>query len=85
MHAVKGSANRFPPGERQQENGPRSLSRNAVITAVTRAILGPNHDLPLKRVVGTKLDVTALLGPEDTRPRCPRCHPPRRPEAAKVV
>ena len=65
VYAVKGSANRFPPGERQQENGP-SLSRNAVIAAVTRAILGPNHELPLKQMAGTKLDVTALLGPEDT-------------------
>ena len=76
MHAVKGSANRFPPGERQQENGP-SLSRNAVITAVTRAILGPNHDLLLKQVAGTKLDVTALLGP-----KTPAAMPPLPPAPA---
>ena len=37
-----------------------------MIAAVTRAILGPNHDFLLKQVAGTKLDVTALRGPEDT-------------------
>ena len=83
VHAVKGSANRFPPGERQQENGP-GLSRNAVIAAVTRAILGPNHDFLLKQVAGTKLDVTALLGPEDTGRDAPAATRPgglRRPKA----
>lgn len=65
VHTVKGSANWFPPGERQQENGPRP-GRNAVIATVTRAILGPNHDFLLKQMARTKLDVTALLGPEDT-------------------
>jgi hypothetical protein len=65
VYAVKGSANRFPPGGRQQENGP-SLSPNAVSAAVAAPFLGPNHDLLLKQMAGTRLDVTALLGPGDS-------------------
>jgi hypothetical protein len=37
-----------------------------VIAAVTAPFLGPNHDLLLKQMAGTTLDVTALLGPEDS-------------------
>ena len=76
VYTVKGSTNRFLSGEQQQENEP-SLSRNAVIAAVTRAILDPNHDFMLKQVVGTKLDVTALLAP-----KTPAAMPPLPPAPA---
>jgi hypothetical protein len=84
VYAVKGSANRFPPGERPQENGPR-LSRNAVIAAVTRAILGPNHDFMLKQMAGPTLDVTALLGPEDTGRDAPAATRPGGLRRPKVI
>jgi hypothetical protein len=35
-----------------------------VIAAETRAILDLNHDFMLKQMVGTKLDVSALLAPK---------------------
>src|SRR5215475_2416452 len=78
VDTVKGSSYWSLPSEQQRDNG-LSLSRNAVIAAETRAILDLNHGFTLKQMVGTKLDVTALLAPK-TRPRCPRCRPPRHPE-----
>jgi phosphatidylserine/phosphatidylglycerophosphate/cardiolipin synthase-like enzyme len=62
VYTVKGSTNWSLSGEQQQDNE-LSLNRNAVIAAETRAILDLNHDFMLKQMVGTKLDVTKLLGP----------------------
>ena len=76
VYAVKGSANWFPSGERQQENG-LSPSRGAVIAAVTRTILGPNHDFLPEQIVGPKLDVMALLAP-----KTPAAMPPLPPAPA---
>jgi hypothetical protein len=63
VYTVKGSTNWSLSGEQQQDNE-LSLSRNAVIAAETRAILDLNHDFMLKQMVGTKLDVAALLAPK---------------------
>ena len=63
VYTVKGSTNWSLSGEQQQDNE-LSLSRNAVIAAETRAILDLNHDFMLKQLVGTKLDVAALLAPK---------------------
>ena len=63
VYTVKGSTNWSLSGEQRQDNELR-LSRNAVIAAETRAILDLNHDFMLKQMVGTKLDVAALLAPK---------------------
>src|SRR5215469_8776360 len=63
VYTVKGSTNWSLSGEQQQENE-LSLSRNAVIAAETRTILDLNHDFMLKQMVGTKLNVKALLAPK---------------------
>jgi phosphatidylserine/phosphatidylglycerophosphate/cardiolipin synthase-like enzyme len=62
VFTVKGSTNWSLSGEQQQDNE-LSLNRNAVIAAETRAILDLNHDFMLKQMVGTKLDMSKLLGP----------------------
>jgi len=81
VYTVKGSANWSLPGGQRQDNE-LSLGRDAVIAAETRAILDLNYDFMLKQMVGTKLDVSTLLAPK-TRPRCRRCRPRPRPEAAE--
>src|SRR5436305_5141264 len=70
VYTVKGSTNWSLSGEQQQDNE-LSLSRNAVIAAETRAILDLNHDFMLKQMVGTKLDVAALLARPRTEPSLP--------------
>jgi len=81
VYAVKGSANRFPPRGRQQENGP-SLSRNAVIAAVTAPFSGPITTYCSSRWPAPSW-MWRRFWARRHRPRCPRGHPPRRPEAAK--
>ena len=60
VYTVRGSTNWSLSSEQQQDDE-LTLSRNAVVTAETRAILDLNHDFMLKQMVGTKLDVTKLL------------------------
>ncbi len=76
VYTVRGSTNWSVSGEQQQDNE-LSLSRNAVIAAETRAILDLNHDFMLKQMVGTKLDVSALLAP-----KTPAAMPPMPPAPA---
>ena len=76
VYTVKGSTNWSLSGEQQQDNE-LSLNRNAVIAAETRAILDLNHDFMLKQMVGTKLDVSALLAP-----KTPAAMPPLPPAPA---
>ncbi len=76
VYTVRGSTNWSLSGEQQQDNE-LSLSRNAVIAAETRAILDLNHDFMLKQMVGTKLDVSALLAP-----KAPAAMPPLPPAPA---
>ena len=76
VYTVRGSTNWSLSGEQQQDNE-LSLSRNAVIAAETRAILDLNHDFMLKQMVGTKLDVSALLAP-----KTPAAMPPLPPGPA---
>ncbi len=64
VYTVKGSTNWSLSGEQQQDNE-LTVSRNAVIAAETRAILDLNHDFMLKQMVGTKLDVSKLLAPQE--------------------
>ena len=56
-----------------------------MIAAVTRAILGPNHDFLLKQMAGPKLDVTALLGPADTGRDAPAATRPGGLRRPKVI
>jgi phosphatidylserine/phosphatidylglycerophosphate/cardiolipin synthase-like enzyme len=70
VYTVKGSTNWSLSGQQKQDNE-LSLSRNAVIAAETRAILDLNHDFMLKQMVGTKLDVQALLAKGQQQPLPP--------------
>src|SRR6266550_658123 len=76
VYTVKGSTNWSLSGEQKQDNE-LTLGRNAVIAAETRAQLDINHDNMLKQMVGTKLDVSALLAP-----KAPAAMPPLPPAPA---
>ena len=72
---MRRSTNWSLSGEQQQDNE-LGLNRNAVIVAETRAILDLNHDLMLKQMADSKLDMTKLLAPSTPGTTPPLPPPP---------
>jgi hypothetical protein len=82
--AVKGSPIGSRRGGRQQEKRAQPQPERGDRRR-DRAILGPNHDLLLKQMAGTKLDGTAPLGPEDTGRDAPAAARPAGLRRPKVI